>query len=127
MNGNNALLDSNIVIYLSKNILNFDTLASKYEEFYISIITYMEVLGYKFKTQDEKIIISELFAQFEIINIDLSIADTVISIRNNHKIKLPDAIILATAKNSDCDLITRNISDFTKIIKTVNVINPFEY
>jgi len=125
MNGHNALLDSNIVIYLSKNVLSFDTLINEYERFYISIITYMEVLGYKFKSIEEKKIIEKLLDEFEIVNIDLSIANTVISMRQDHKIKLPDAIILATVKKSDCDLITRNISDFENVLESVNIIDPF--
>ena len=37
MSGDKALLDSNIIIYLSKNILNIDDLFNEYNEFYISI------------------------------------------------------------------------------------------
>jgi len=126
MNGSKALMDSNIIIYLSKNILNIDDFFKKYNEFYISIITYMEVLGYDFRIMDEKQMIKDFLNKLQIVNVDLSIANTVISIREKHKIKLPDAIILATAKLTGSDLITRNVPDFENILKTVKIVNPFK-
>ncbi len=126
MNGTKALLDSNIIIYLSKNILNIDDFFEKYNEFYISIITYMEVLGYNFKIMNEKQMIKDFLNKFQIVNVDLHIANTVISIREKQKIKLPDAIILATAELKGSDLLTRNISDFENILKTVKIVNPFK-
>ncbi|MDR9364048.1 MAG: PIN domain-containing protein [Balneolaceae bacterium] len=51
------------------------------------------------------------------------IAQECINIRKQQSIKLPDAIIAATALVYDMKLITRNISDF-KNIHTLNVVNP---
>lgn len=48
-----------------------------------------------------------------------------VKIRRNHKIKLPDAIIAATAITKGMTLITRNAKDFTPITN-LHVINPFE-
>lgn len=113
MSGNNrGLLDSNIIIYLSKNMLDVTDLLGKYEYLYISIITYMEVLGYKFEKSEEKAIITEIVNTFDIINLDHEIANKVIAIREKNKIKLPDAIILATAQSLKADLITNNVHDF---------------
>lgn len=39
--------------------------------------------------------------------------------------KLPDAIIAATAILNDCSLVTRNIADFTGL-DGLEVLNPFE-
>lgn len=113
MSGNKkALLDSNIIIYLSKNMLDINKTLGEYEHLYISIITYMEVLGYKFDSHEEKALITEIINTFDIINTDQKIADRVIEIRAKSKIKLPDAIILATAQLLEADLITNNVSDF---------------
>ncbi|NJK84443.1 MAG: type II toxin-antitoxin system VapC family toxin [Saprospiraceae bacterium] len=46
-------------------------------------------------------------------------------IRKAYKIKLPDAIIAATALAYDLTLLTRNVSDF-KNIDGINLINPHE-
>ena len=54
------------------------------------------------------------------------IAENVILIRQRKKIKLPDAIILATAKFLNCPLMTRNVEDFQGILTEVNIVNPFE-
>ena len=56
--------------------------------------------------------------------IDREIADKVVEIRKKGHIKLPDAIIAATAMSNELFLITRNIDDFKKI--EVSISNPFE-
>jgi predicted nucleic acid-binding protein len=56
--------------------------------------------------------------------IDRKIADKVIEIRKKNRLKLPDAIIAATAMSKGLFLITRNTDDFRKI--EVSISNPFE-
>jgi len=53
MNGNSALLDSNILIYLSKNELPFSIL-DQFAALFVSVISYMEVLGYRFSNSKEE-------------------------------------------------------------------------
>lgn len=124
MNGKKVLLDSNIIIYLSKDLLDIDEILIDYDEFFISIITFMEVLGYQFEDQDEEKLIIQLLDQFEIIHLNMEIAQEVISIKQKKKIKLPDAIIFATSKKNDCDLMTRNTDDFKNIDETVKIVKP---
>jgi ABC-type xylose transport system substrate-binding protein len=38
-----------VIILLSKQAIEVDTLLSSYDEFFVSIITYMEAYGYDFK------------------------------------------------------------------------------
>ena len=47
-----------------------------------------------------------------------------IEIRRIQRIKLPDAIIAATAKVRNLCLVTRNINDFRKV--DIQIANPFE-
>ena len=116
MNGSRALFDSNTIIYLSKKEISLSlSLLESFGEHYISVITYMEVLGYLFKEPKEEEYIKELFGLFRTIYIDQEIADRVVEIRKNHRIKLPDAIIAATALTHDLVLITRNTEDFKKL------------
>lgn len=126
MIGRNLLLDSNIIIYLSKGVIDTETLFAEHDKFYISIITYMEVLGFRFSDQEEIKIIKELLGYFTLVNINMEIANTVVAIKQEKKIKLPDAIILATAKFSKSDLMTRNVKDFKNIYGDINIINPFD-
>jgi predicted nucleic acid-binding protein len=51
------------------------------------------------------------------------VIDKTIQIRREHKIKLPDAIIAATALVYDFTLITRNTADFADICKIINPWN----
>ncbi len=53
------------------------------------------------------------------------VVEQTIRLRKEYKIKLPDAIIAATAINHNLTLITRNEKDFEKISE-VDFINPFE-
>ncbi len=108
MNGTRSILDSNAVIFASKQKIDIAKLRSKYDEFYVSIISYMEVYGFDFQNEAEKNLIDELFANLEIVGINKEIADQAVIYRKNKikKIKLPDAVILATAKYVNADLLT---------------------
>ena len=123
MSGNSALFDSNIIIYLSKREIPL-TFLDQFDEHYISVITYMEVLGYRFRDAKEKEFIREMLGIFHILYIDQKIADMVVQIRSEVRIRLQDAIIAATAKTANLHLITRNTEDFKKV--EVQITNPFD-
>jgi len=118
---NGKLVDTNILIYLSKRKLELEKVAPRETKLFISIITYMEVLGYRFETDFEKLTIESLCKHFPVINLNQEIIDKVISIRQKYKIKLPDAIILATAVISNLELITASAADFIHIEPDLNI------
>jgi predicted nucleic acid-binding protein len=122
MSGNSALFDSNIIIYLSKREIPLSFL-DQFDEHYISVITYMEVLGYRFRDAIEENFIRKILGVFHLLYIDQKIADMVIQIRRETSIRLPDAIIAATAKTANLQLVTRNIEDFKKV--RIQIANPF--
>ena len=84
----------------------------------------MEVLGYQFRDPKEEEFIREMIEVFRILFIDQKIADMAIEIRRKRRIKLPDAIIAATAKALNLYLVTRNIDDFEKV--DIQIANPFD-
>ncbi len=88
------------------------------ENFTISFITYIEFLGYKYTTQSTE----EFIALANVIEINKSIIDTCIALRKAQTIKLPDAVIAATALSLDCVLVTNNEKDFITI-KDLEIIN----
>ncbi|MDP2188131.1 MAG: PIN domain-containing protein, partial [Sphingobacteriaceae bacterium] len=57
--------------------------------------------------------------------LDQSIKLKTAEIRKSHKIKLPDAIIAASALAFDLTLITRNVADFRNI-DGLTLLNPFD-
>lgn len=117
-----ALLDSNTIIYLA---LSIDDVLQDNEEHSVSVITYMEVLGYDFDSKDEENFIRSLLSYFEIIYIDEVISNKVIELRKNCKIKLPDAIICSSSiVNNEilvtCDMRLKNISELN-----IRLLKPF--
>lgn len=119
------LLDSNIIVYLSKGELNNDAFFDENKTYVISVISYMETLGFAFETPREHEFVRQLVSLFQILYIDKGIADKVVEIRQQKKIKLPDAIIAATALEKKCTLVTRNVDDFNNIDAELHIVNPF--
>jgi len=103
------LLDSNTIVYLSKEVITIDDVFDDNKEYGISVITYMEVLGYAFESIAEKKFIEELLSYLTIFYIDETIAKRVIELKKEKKIKLPDAIICVTAMVNNALLITNDI------------------
>jgi predicted nucleic acid-binding protein len=58
--------------------------------------------------------------------IDKTMINTCIELRKRKKIKLPDAIIVASVMENNLMLISRNTKDFDDI-SGLNCINPYEY
>lgn len=125
MNGNSAVLDSNFLIFVSKGLIDWVSVTAKYDRLFVSIITYIEVYAYDFVDQGEKRLLDDLFDSLEVVDVGTEIADFAIVYRRSmkKKIKLPDALILSTAKLEQADLITDNFQDFAGIDSTVVVLN----
>lgn len=120
------LIDSNVIInYLSENLeaaqLDFlDDLFSN--SLYVSVITEMEVLGYSMPQEIESVFM-EFIENTEVLTIEDKIVQQTILLRKEYKIKLPDAIIAATALIHQIPLVTFNAKDFKKV-KDIQVIVP---
>ncbi|MCL1624016.1 PIN domain-containing protein [Moraxella sp. Tifton1] len=104
------LLDTCTLIGLQKQTPeSFDLLSQKgvyLSECAISVITYIEFIGFygvDNKTCEQLKYIANQFTQYPL---DDNIRDKAIAIRQKHKIKLPDALILATAKTHQLTLLT---------------------
>jgi hypothetical protein len=90
-------------------------------DFTISFITYIEFLGYK----DVTVASENLIALADVIEVNKTIIAICISIRKAKSIKLPDAIIAATALANNLVLLSRNTSDF-KDIEGLQVIDLYK-
>jgi len=118
------LIDTNIVIYLTQRKLKISDFAKKGGNLYISSITYIEALGYPFQNQSDEKAVTKLCDIFERIFLTKEIEKQTISVRKSNKIKLPDAIIAATAMVHNLTLVTHNTDDF-KNIQKLKILNPF--
>ncbi len=86
----------------------------------------MEVVGYNFVNQAEEAFVNALFNVLQSLPATQPVANRVIAYRKLRKIKLPDAIILATAREYGYQLVTRNVNDFAELDSDVTIINPFD-
>jgi predicted nucleic acid-binding protein len=89
------------------------------EDFTVSFITYIEFLGYKDATKAT----ADFISLANVIQINKLIIDTCVTLRKTRRIKLPDAIIAATAIVLGYTLITNNEKDFTNI-QGLEITNP---
>jgi len=110
MSGIKYLLDTNIIIGMyehSQTVINL--LQNKkvtINECAFSNITRMELLGFPDITELEAQAIKNLLSMMECLNLSSSIESATINIKQQHQIKLPDAIILATALTHKIELLT---------------------
>ncbi len=93
------------------------------EEPTMSIITKIETLGFNFQSIEEQNTINSFVNGSSVLDINDAIVNQTITLRKLKKIKLPDAIIAATALVYDLILITRNAKDFTAI-DGLKIIDP---
>ena len=121
------LIDTNIIIYYFNGIIT-DSRIDKIlkESFNISIITKIEFLSWQKLRQDKNLEQKALafISHANVYELTDKIADKVIDIRQQYRVKTPDAIIGATALVHGFDILTNNVDDFKNLdleIFTVDV------
>ena len=121
------LLDTNVVLdfFNSKLPINAKEFISDIEP-KISFITRIELFAFH-NISNVELTFLEKFVRFSIVfnKITPEIISITIYLRTKYKIKLPDAIIAATAIENNLTLISRNLKDFDKIVE-LKIINPYE-
>jgi predicted nucleic acid-binding protein len=121
------LFDSNILIYHLNGKLNqrgTDLLSEGLTGIgAYSIISKIELLGFNQSESDDRQA-RLLLSYLRELELTSTIAEQTIQIRKTRKLKLPDAVIAATAIVNNLTIITRNTSDFDQIVG-LNYINPF--
>ena len=118
------LLDSNILIYAAQPEHAFLDEWLEAPDTTLSAISITEILGYEGITSDDEELFEAMFAQLIMQPVSETILYRAAGLRRVRKIKLGDAIIAATALETDRQLVTRNEQDF-RGIQGLRVINPF--
>lgn len=110
MSGVKYLLDTNFILGILKSnpVVLADLVARRIRtaECGYSSITRMELLGFPGITREEEAIIRQKLARLIYVPLTGSIEDVVIDLRQTRRIKLPDAIIAATALCNGAELLT---------------------
>ena len=126
--GKKYFLDSNVIIDYLAGKLPPDGI-KKVSEIVdqipnISVISQIEVLRFNDTPENEATL--ERFINASVIYpLSSNVVKRTIELCKQNKIKLPDAIIAATALTKGFTLVTRNIIDFKKVPK-LDLLNPFE-
>ncbi len=117
MNGNRYLLDTNAIIALLQGDSSLNELLQDANWVGISVISQIEFLAFSGLTEADIELFHRFLQRVEVINLNYeneSLIEQIITIRLQYRLKLPDAIIAAMAKQNSAKLITRD-SVFDKI------------
>ena len=106
-----ALFDTNILVDYLNGVDEARLELGRFDPRLISMVTWMEVLVGA-RTAAEETTLRAFLAGFSLVAIDRSVAEEAIRLRRQHRMRLPDALIWASARMSDAALVTRNTRDF---------------
>lgn len=111
--------DTNVIIDWLKRRPQARTEIARYGSHRISRIVWTEVLAGE--TLEDRGLVLEALSHFDLVEIDQRIALAAADIRHRTRMKLLDALILATAQVNGAILITRNTKDFPANLPGIRV------
>jgi predicted nucleic acid-binding protein len=106
-----AIFDTNILI---DYLVGRDDARVEFERYTrrgISIVTWME-LQIGARSDAEADVIDLFLREFTVLELTRRVAREAIATRRRTKVRLPDAVIWATAQSEEAVLVTRNTKDF---------------
>lgn len=106
-----ALFDTNILIDYLSGREEAKAEIERYRERLISTVTWMELLAGA-RTEEEEDVIELFLRDFSTVDITRRIARVAVETRRTRRLRLPDAVIWATADAESALLVTRNTKDF---------------
>lgn len=114
------LLDTNVLIYHTRLVLSDEVTqqvgdALRNQRAFISVITRIEMLAWKGHTRDSLDQITGLIRLLPELAMGEAVIEQTIRIRKTFGLKLPDAVIAATALAHGLQLVTGNASDFKRV------------
>jgi predicted nucleic acid-binding protein len=108
-----ALFDTNILIDYLAGIESAEVEINRYRDRCVSVITWIEVLVGA-RPGDEADVVELFLRDFRVVDLTRSVAREAIAIRRVKRMRLPDAIVLASARAESALLVTRNTKDFPR-------------
>jgi len=100
-----ALLDTNAILYLLGGRVAEPLPAGQY---YVSVISEIELLSYPLLDAAEEDRIRSFLSEAALIELTPSVRTAAIELRRQHKLKVPDAIIAASALTLGVELLTND-------------------
>ncbi|RZK13754.1 MAG: type II toxin-antitoxin system VapC family toxin [Flavobacterium sp.] len=128
--GVDFLWDTNTVIYYLQKQLSLP--AERFIDEILSIsrpaisaITEIELRCWKAATENDIIVLNNFINDSFVYELYSDVKNKTVEIRKEYNLKLPDAIIAATALVNDFTLLSRNSKDFIRI-DDLEFVNPFD-
>ncbi|MEM0966050.1 MAG: PIN domain-containing protein [Verrucomicrobiota bacterium] len=106
-----AVIDSDVLIDYLQGFGEAKTEMDRYDEPIYSVISWMEVMCGA-GSDRERAAAESLFRSMKRVDVSMEVATGAVRERRALRLKLPDAIIFATASSEGCFLVTRNTRDF---------------
>jgi len=91
----------------------------------ISAITEIELLCWKTNSKKDLQVLHSFIENALILELTKEVKHKTADIRKKYRVKLPDAVIAATALIYEMTLLSRNVEDFNKI-EGLKLINPHD-
>ncbi len=105
-----ALFDTNILIDYLAGVQAAKVEVERFPQRMISIVTWMEMLvGARHEEED---VIDLFLRDFSVVALSRPIAREAVGLRRAGRMRLPDALIWASARSESALLVTRNTKDF---------------
>ncbi|NJQ96964.1 MAG: type II toxin-antitoxin system VapC family toxin [Hydrococcus sp. CSU_1_8] len=115
------VLDTNVALYLlGGRLVN----PLPVGEFYLSVISEIELLSYPAISEAERLKVQQFLSQVVVIGIDETVKNHTIALRKKYRLKLPDAMVCASALSINSVLLSNDaqLSRVTEItVDTVQI------
>ena len=125
MSGERLLLDTNAVVALLQGDVGLVRLLRQAEWIGISVISRIEFLVFSGLTESDRRLFQQFLQRVEVVGLaadDTALTEQIIAVRQQYRLKLPDAVIAAMAIQKDAALVTAD-RGFSKMADDLTVIN----
>jgi len=106
-----AIIDPDVLIDYLQGLPVAKEESARYRAPHHPFISFTELMGGP-RTSAEKRAVEGLLASMKKVELSDSVARRTVELRQSLRLKLPDAVVLASAEIEGCILVTRNIRDF---------------
>ena len=117
MNGRRYLLDTNAIITLLQGNKQISQLLNKADWLGISIISQIEFLSFPELSSADQQLFNQFIQRVEVVDLESTndaLMSKIIEIRQQFRLKLPDAVIAATAIHNSASVVTAD-KTFSKV------------
>ncbi|MEH2320438.1 type II toxin-antitoxin system VapC family toxin [Nostoc sp.] len=124
MNGNRYVLDTNAIVSLLQGSSQLIQLLQDADWIGVSVISQIEFLAFSGLSQGDRQLFEQFLQRVEVVSLvasDAVLIEKIIEIRQQYRLKLPDAVIAAMTIQNSASLVTADL-EFAKVT-ILTVIN----